>query len=215
MDNDRLTVPLFPLSLVLLPHMLLPLHIFEERYRRMISECLESEQPFGVVRTGSSGTQEYGCLARIDRVLGRYDDGRMDILTIGTKRFHTLSTDSSRPFLTAVVELFRDEDEAVMESLTDLARETVKKLEVYAAMVGGTVDRDTLLILGPLKLSFVAAASSFFTMEQKQTLLQLTRTADRLNFIRDALEQAIARRKMTRTVQRVLGETSDISHLFN
>ncbi|TVR02751.1 MAG: hypothetical protein EA403_08530 [Spirochaetaceae bacterium] len=215
MNEERIHIPLFPLGLVLMPHMPLPLHIFEERYRGMITECIDNDQPFGVVLAGSRRIQEYGCIARIDRVLERYDDGRYDILAMGTQRFHTISTDASKPYLTAVVEVIHDEDELIVDTYIDLARETVKKLEIYAAMVGGTIDRDTLLVLGPQKLSFVAAASAFFTMEQKQTLLQLTRIGERLQFIREALEQAIIRRKMTRTVQRVIGEKDDISHLFN
>jgi Lon protease-like protein len=72
-------VPLFPLGLVLLPHMDLPLHIFEERYRIMINECLESGQAFGIVYFDGTVIQKIGCSAEIQSITRQHEDGRMDI----------------------------------------------------------------------------------------------------------------------------------------
>src|SRR6476660_3378912 len=80
-------IPLFPLDLVLFPGVPLPLHIFEQRYREMIAECMASSAPFGIVRAQRDGLTVIGCTARIVRVLHKYPDGRSDILTQGVDRF--------------------------------------------------------------------------------------------------------------------------------
>ena len=77
--NDRL-LPIFPLQLVLLPEEVLPLHIFEERYKQMIGECLTEDKPFGIVLFDSQSIRSVGCTTRIAEIIKRYDDGRMDIL---------------------------------------------------------------------------------------------------------------------------------------
>src|SRR3712207_2627825 len=79
--------PLFPLGIVLLPSELVPLHIFEERYKLMIGECLEQEREFGIVWVADDGVRETGCSAQIARLIDRTDDGRMNILVRGTTPF--------------------------------------------------------------------------------------------------------------------------------
>ena len=80
-------IPLFPLGLVMLPDMLLPLHIFEDRYKQMILECTGEDKPFGIVLFDGQSIRSVGCMARITKVIKRYDDGRMDIMTRGSQRF--------------------------------------------------------------------------------------------------------------------------------
>ena len=79
--------PLFPLGLVLLPGEALPLHIFEDRYKQMIGECLDEDREFGIVWLADDALKEIGCAARITRVLERFDDGRLNILVEGTTPF--------------------------------------------------------------------------------------------------------------------------------
>ena len=102
-------LPLFPLSLVLLPSTPLPLHIFEERYKEMIEEAVENQSEFGVVLLMPQGLAQVGCSARITGVLGRYEDGRLNIQTEGRHRFEIVSADNSRSFLRAKVRFFDDE----------------------------------------------------------------------------------------------------------
>jgi Lon protease-like protein len=102
-------IALFPLDVVLFPGALLPLHIFEERYKEMVSECLANEGEFGVVRVQREGLAVVGCAAGIVRVLRRYDDGQMDILCEGRKRFEIEQLDNTRSFLQAEVDYFEDE----------------------------------------------------------------------------------------------------------
>ena len=84
-------LPLFELPVVLLPGELMPLHIFEERYKRMIGHCLETEEPFGIVLRDDDGSaRRIGCTARVTEVLERFDDGRMDIVVTGEEPFRVL-----------------------------------------------------------------------------------------------------------------------------
>jgi len=94
-------LPLFPLEVVLLPGTPLPLHIFEPRYREMVSECLAQEKHFGVVRAKDEGVAEIGCTAEILTVTKKYSDGRMDIVTEGRERFEVMQVNQDRSFLQA------------------------------------------------------------------------------------------------------------------
>src|SRR5438876_9999688 len=114
-------LPLFPLDMVLLPGVPLPLHIFEPRYREMISECLAQEKPFGVVRVKEEGVAEIGCTAEIIAVTKKYDDGRLDIVTEGRERFEVLEVNQERPFLQADVLYFSDDPEKATQEEVVLA----------------------------------------------------------------------------------------------
>src|SRR5919112_79620 len=100
--------PLFPLGLVLLPGEGVPLHIFEERYKLMIGECLDEETEFGIIWLADDGLKDVGCAARITRVLERFDDGRLNILVEGTKPFRLLRRIEELPYPAGDVELLDD-----------------------------------------------------------------------------------------------------------
>ncbi len=102
-------IPLFPLDVVLFPGAVLPLHIFEERYKEMVNGCLERREPFGVVRARTEGLAVIGCTASISNVLQRHGDGRLDILCEGASRFEIEILDNSRAFLQAEVDAFQDD----------------------------------------------------------------------------------------------------------
>jgi Lon protease-like protein len=104
-------LPLFPLQLVLLPGSELPLHIFEDRYKEMIGEILREPQEFGVVLASEKGIVNTGCTATVDRVVRKYADGRMDIVTRGRRRFEIMTLNDERPYLRGAVEFF-DDDQA-------------------------------------------------------------------------------------------------------
>lgn len=103
-------LPLFPLDTVLFPKQVLPLHIFEERYKTMIGRCIEEGAPFGVVLIrsgnqvgGDAVPHDVGTTARIARVQ-RLPDGKINLITLGRDRFRVLSLDRSEPYLTGDVE---------------------------------------------------------------------------------------------------------------
>jgi Lon protease-like protein len=102
-------LPLFPLQVVLFPGGELPLHIFEERYKEMIGEVLRDNQEFGIVLASEKGVVNTGCSATVDKVLRRYPDGSLDILTRGRRRFEILLLNDERVFLRGAVEFFDDD----------------------------------------------------------------------------------------------------------
>jgi len=119
-------LPLFPLQVVLFPRTALPLHIFEERYKQMIGEVLRGKTEFGVVLAGEKGIVNTGCTATVERVLKQYPDGRMDLLTLGRRRFEIIMLNDEKPYLRGAVEFFDDEES---EAITPDVRERV--LEAY------------------------------------------------------------------------------------
>src|SRR5215212_11588613 len=105
MGELRERFPLFPLSLVLLPTELVPLHIFEDRYKLMIGECLDSGGEFGIVWLSDDGLRDVGCTARVTQVLDRLDDGRMNILVTGGTPFRLLRRIDDLPYPAGDIEL--------------------------------------------------------------------------------------------------------------
>jgi Lon protease-like protein len=103
--------PLFPLPMVLLPTEVVPLHIFEERYKEMIGLCLEEEREFGIVWLADDGLREIGCTAGVAEVLERMDDGRMNILVRGGTPFRLLEKQEDQAYPAGTVELLGDAGE--------------------------------------------------------------------------------------------------------
>lgn len=97
-------ISLFPLGVVLLPQLEMPLHIFEERYKVMINECLEQKREFGVVNYDGTNIRSIGCTAEIRGVVKEYEDGRMDIMTQGKTRFVIKDMDQSLIYLQGHIE---------------------------------------------------------------------------------------------------------------
>jgi Lon protease-like protein len=105
-------LPLFPLPLVLFPRTALPLHIFEDRYKELIGEAIETETEFGVVMSRDSGIVNAGCAAVVERVVNRYSDGRMDILTSGRRRFELLELVEGKSYLRGRIDWFDDDEDS-------------------------------------------------------------------------------------------------------
>ncbi|MDE2667623.1 MAG: LON peptidase substrate-binding domain-containing protein [Acidobacteriota bacterium] len=164
-------LPLFPLDIVLFPKMVLPLHIFEERYKEMIGECLRSKSPFGVLYTHEGTTARVGCLAGILRVLKKYDDGRMDLLAQGGDRFEILHFDTSASYLQGWSESFADREEAqppdrkAVQQLLDLFQETARILKRSEA-------EKVVVSPGYQGLSFQIAAGFALPKTVKQRVLE-------------------------------------------
>ena len=211
-------LPMFPLGLVLMPRMPLPLHIFEERYRLMIRHCLAEELPFGVLLHTGTTVQSVGCLARIDSVINEYDDGRLDILTVGTERFRVTSMFEEEPFLEAEIEVFSDRQEpAETSTLDQLSEQAIADLSDFAQVAGYEVDTAMLENLSHEELSFLLATTDIFSTEEKQQLIELRSTAERMKRAARALDAGRERRSMTKRIREMLGndDDEDIDHLFN
>ena len=173
-------IPLFPLNTVLFPGTALPLHIFEERYREMIGECILGKQPFGVVRSDGEEMAIIGCTARIVRVVERYRDGRMDILCEGERRFEIEALDESRTFLQADVEYFEDTG----AGSTRVDREDCAAMHFATLHLAGIETLTTHLDLnGPVAFQLADALPS--DLGFKQQLLASRSDADRTSRLRD------------------------------
>jgi Lon protease-like protein len=186
---DRLVrdFPLFPLALVALPGELIPLHIFEERYKTMMNECLENEAEFGILWLSDDGLRENGCACEIDRVLERLDDGRMNILTRGTKPFRVLERQEHLPYPAGTIEFLADREEEVDETLLSQAQ------EVYADLVKRATDREAdteeLATMGAYEM----AATVDFGLDAKQGLLDLRSENARLRLVTRLFRAALKR----------------------
>ena len=192
---EEILLPLFPLELVLLPEEPLPLHIFEERYREMIGECLRAKtsgfgrQDFGVVLAKGQEISNVGCSAQIVTVTRKYDDGRMDILTVGKRRFEILLTNEEKSYLRASVEFFDDEGsdtpgETEAENAVRLFREIMRRLHQASEM--------PVHLPQPYRhLSFRLAASLPLALEFKQRLLSLRNEPERLQQVVHSMDQLI------------------------
>jgi Lon protease-like protein len=104
-------LPIFPLQLVVFPRIQVPLHIFEERYKEMVGEAIAHHSEFGIVLAKDGGIVNAGCTVAVEKVLTRYPDGRMDIVTRGARRFEILAIDQEKAYLRGEVEFFNDEDD--------------------------------------------------------------------------------------------------------
>jgi len=180
-------LPIFPLDLVLLPGVPLPLHIFEPRYKEMIGECLEQKKPFGIVRASAEGVAGVGCTAEILSVTKKYDDGRMDILTRGVERFEVLEVNEDRSFLRAEISLVEDDDEPVHPADT-LISEAVRLHAEIVKIAGADLS-------GPdeaaRNLSFLLAGSLPLDLDFKQNLLSTLSETKRLEAVVNYLQAVL------------------------
>jgi Lon protease-like protein len=181
-------LPIFPLDLVLLPGAPLPLHIFEPRYKEMISECLEQKKPFGIVRASEDGVAGIGCTAEIVSVTKKYDDGRMDILTRGVERFEVLEVNEERIFLRAEISLVEDDDDEPTLAARPLIEQAVRLHAEIVKLAGAELSEpdDTAT-----NLSFLLAGSLPLDLDFKQNLLATLSETKRLEAVVGYLEAVI------------------------
>jgi len=197
-------MPLFPLGTVLFPGLVLPLHIFEERYRQLIGDLLDGPEPrdFGVITIrkgretgvdGVSALHEIGCTARLREVM-RHDDGRFEVVTVGTQRFRLLGLDHSRPYLRGEIELLAEEtgDEAAAALAVQAVQRTFREYLDALATQGAAQISVPELPDEPVLLSYLVAASMILDLPVRQALLAEPDALHRL-----ASERALLNREIT------------------
>ena len=195
--------PLFPLGLVLLPGELVPLHIFEERYKQMIGECLDEEREFGILWLADDELKEVGCAARVTRVLERFEDGRMNILAEGTTPFRMERRIGDLAYPAGDVVLLDDEPDSDDDAL-ERARTT------YADLVEEVTDaRPEAETLAGLD-AYGMAATVDINPAAKQELLELRSEPARLEQLDGLFAEALRR---IRTAARVAEQASGNGHL--
>ncbi len=191
-------LPLFPLQMVLLPKTPLPLHIFEDRYKEMFAEIIRTKSEFGVVQAGEKGIVNTGCSATVEKVLTEYPDGRMDVLTLGRRRFEIMMLNDEKPFLRGSVQFFDDEDAIPAErEMQILAMEGFSQLKTLS---GRHVFDDPKI--GDPQLSF-QLAQFVEDLNFKQILLTTRSEAERIRQLAGYLPQYAVRQKHVAHVRQV------------
>jgi hypothetical protein len=203
------TLPLFPLGTVLYPGMLLPLHIFEDRYRRLVRDLLEGPEPrrFGVIairkgrETGVDGIQslyEIGCTATLRRI-EEYQDGRFDLVTVGTQRFRLLALDQTLPYLQGEIEMLADEavDAAAAAAASRAVQIAFRAYLDALTEGGGATVRIEDLPDEPVLLSFIVAAAMVIDLPERQGLLDEPDVLRRLGAERAVLSRETAMLRTT------------------
>lgn len=190
-------IPLFPLGLVLYPGEQLPLHIFEQRYKEMIADCLKHEKNFGVLFLHESKMAEVGCTARVEEVVRNYEDGRLDILVIGESRFRVDSLLQEKAYLTGSVELIVEPKEPAQVDLRErVITQHMRLLELAGRKVRPYLyQQDT-------GVSYFIAHNSGLNPDQKQEVLELLTENERNNYLVSHLETLLPRVEQFEDVRR-------------
>jgi uncharacterized protein len=192
-------LPLFPLDVVLFPGAPLPLHIFEPRYKEMISECLEKKLLFGVVRAQETNLADIGCTAEILAVTKKYDDGRLDIVTQGRERFEILELNQERAFLQGEIAYVTDEPEKPTNEEIDHAVELHRQIMMLANSEQDLPENEDS------PLSYHLAGSLPLDLDFKQNMLSLRSEAQRIRTVITYFEGILPKLRRAVTMRQKAG----------
>jgi Lon protease-like protein len=192
--------PLFPLGIVALPGEGVPLHIFEDRYLRMVEHCLEGEagtleRSFGVIWLSDEELKQVGCACEVERVLERLEDGRLNILARGGHPFRLLSRLDDLPYPAGVIELLGETREEPDEDAAKAAR------TLYGELVRQATDRELDSEELEKMDAYGMAATVEFGPEAKQELLELRSENARMTLLASLLQSAIERLELLERAQ--------------
>ena len=176
---------LFPLGVVLLPTEQLPLHIFEERYKELIDECLEQDLEFGLVYADDDGLRDLGTRARVGEVLTRFEDGRLNILVEGSERFRLTELTDGRSFNTGLVAPIEDVEDPAERPAVD---EAVRLFDALRELTESEVDPPDS---ASPHLSFELAAKVELPPDDKLALLAETSERLRMELVQELLSNAL------------------------
>jgi Lon protease-like protein len=179
--------PLFPLGLVALPSELVPLHIFEERYKTMIGRCLDDGSEFGIVWMSEDGLRPIGCACEIAEVVERMEDGRINLIARGTRPFRIEERQEELPYPAGTVEFLDDRAEDPDAEAAEAAH------EAYADLVNEATDRTPdMTEIGEMS-AYQMAATVEFGLDAKQGLLDLRSETARLRLVTRLFRAALKR----------------------
>ena len=205
MTSSERTIGLFPLPLVLLPGEILPLHIFEERYKALIGECRASGDVFGVVLRGDDEMAGKGCTAAIDDVIDELDDGRLNIIVTGRERFSLgellAPDDPDAGYLRGRIEVYDDIDLAVAPEQFAAAMAE----DLFRTMVGLMGVDDPQVPRGESPLSFRLAVAVDFGQPLKQRLLESRSETERLDLLITVMKALIPGLELRKNREQAIG----------
>lgn len=202
------TISLFPLPVVLFPNAYLPLHIFEERYKQLVNEAIENDEPFGVVFFDEESNEilNTGCSTIITKIK-KLSDGKMNILTHGLDRFEIIEIIEKLPFMKANVKFFNDLDSK--ETSEDLVESVQGAVIDLINLSSKLVDKEVVLEgempSSAVDLSFWIAANFYGSPKDQQDLLEIVDTFDRLNEEFEILDGARKRLAAKVSLKNALG----------
>lgn len=192
-------LPLFPLPLVLFPETSMPLHIFEDRYKTLFSELGNAEE-FGIVLAKDQGIANIGCSAIVQRVLRRYDDGRMDLIALGRRRFRIVNLDDNRAYLRGEVEPLEDSDDT--PAPLELKRQV---LQAFAELKTGSDP-----VGEPLSFH---VADAIDNVDKRQAVLSIRSEVERLRFLLAVLPQYAAEQARINEAKRIAPLNGHAKHV--
>jgi ATP-dependent Lon protease len=209
----EMEIPLFPLpNLVLFPHIVVPLHIFEERYKMMINGCIDSGEVFGLVllRKGTDEEKEdtihrVGVTARIVEV-ERLDEGRINILVEGEKRFRIFRFTQQKPFWKGSVDFVEDREPPSAESLYEQVAELYRSVASLSASLSGSQETDLALPDSAIDLSFMVSYVLDIESEEKQKLLEMDSTGERLRMLLAHLTETLRKLEQQRAHKELMSK---------
>ncbi len=224
--NTSRVIPIFPLPLVQFPGALTPLHIFEPRYRKMLKDVMDSDKTFGIIYRQDEAILDsdrpalgsVGCAAEVAMTQG-LPDGRSNILCVGGMRCRLLNYVEGEPYLQSEVEFFEDEP-----VFTDLSAEAERARSLFERMLQASrkmkdvIDRDSGdfpdLPDNPMDLSFMVTAYLDIAANEKQGLLEMTDTAERLVKVTGILE-TLTQEYEQRAMVHQIAKTNGHGHKLN
>ncbi len=177
-------LPLFPLQLVLLPYEILPLHIFEPRYKIMVKNAIENKQPFGIVLKEEEGVYKKGCRVEVTKVLQKYPNGEYDIIVKGIERFKVLSTEKDGDMVFGQIEYIPISIETDLKLIDDVQDSYLKILLRYG------VNSDMEMHMNK-KISYEYVKSIQLPIILKKELINMEHETDRLAFIKNIFDNIL------------------------
>lgn len=185
MQNPMIKIPLFPLNLVLFPHSKLPLHIFEERYKKMIITCMQESKPFGINLMSNNNISAIGSTASVVSKFNVLPNGEMDIIIKGKSRYELLNYNlSTEGYFIGDIRYLEEETEFDKDDF-NIAVENYNKL--IDAAYKGTLEKinptDLKWIDGSESVSFFIAQKCGLNLQERQQLLEIDKEQERLNYL--------------------------------
>jgi Lon protease-like protein len=198
-------IGIFALGTVLSPGELLPLHIFEERYKELIQECVDGNRPFLLLFTDDDGTREVGCTARVVEVLERFDDGRMNIVVQGGSIMQVVELTRGRSFTTGRAVELDDDLEA-----DDERQAAIAIFRRFAAAAGLEETDDLEETTGPLSYAIMARVD--FPPAEKQSVIEMRAERDRLMALVELLARGMQNLQRVEEIRRRAQGNGKVPH---
>ena len=187
--SDTIKIPLFPINISILPEEKVPLHIFEDRYKKMINRCLINKTSFGIIYKNKEKLHDIGTKVKIIKVYKKYDDGRYDLLVEGQKRFKVLNFIKNRSLWQGVIQHFNEGYNKIDK--IKFSKTLDKYLKLLLTL---DIDHDIQSEINKTK-SFDFTKNILIPTDIKQEFLELINEEERIDYINDFLESIIQKSK--------------------